>query len=113
MELIRECSPVYAFSAESSSSWITALNEETLDDSMEDGVVIVTLKAKLNEISHCFGSFLRPKLDVKGSVGGVNDHLPLRRRLQYVHRRHLAGLTPINLILKTSKKIEEAGSLTN
>jgi len=39
---------------------ITALNEEAFDDTMKDGVIVVTFEAKLNEVSNGFGSFFRP-----------------------------------------------------
>lgn len=68
----------------SGSGGIAALDEEGFDDAVEDGVVVVTLEAELDEVPHGFGGFLGPELDVDGSVRRLQHHLPLRRWLQYV-----------------------------
>lgn len=65
------------------------MDEEVLDDAVEDGVVVVAFEAELNEVPHGLGRFFRPELDVERAVRRVQHHLPLRRRLQHVHRRHL------------------------
>lgn len=72
----------------SGASGITALNEEGLDYTMEDCVVIVTFEAQLHEVSHGLRSFLWPKLYVQRPIIRRQYHLPLRRRLQHVNRRH-------------------------
>lgn len=65
------------------------MDEEGFDDAMEDGVVVETLETELHEVPHGFGGFLGPELDVDGSVSRLQQHLPLRRGLQYIDRRHL------------------------
>lgn len=39
---------------------VATLNEEIFDDTVEDGVVVVTFEAELNEVPNGFGSFFRP-----------------------------------------------------
>lgn len=75
---------------------IAALNEEGLDNAMEDGVVVVTVEAELDEVPDGFGGLLRPELDVQRPAIGLQYHLPPRRRLQYVDRRHCNPSVTLN-----------------
>lgn len=42
------------------SGGITGLNEERIDDAVEDGVVVVTLQAELDEVPDGLGGLLGP-----------------------------------------------------
>lgn len=59
---------------------VTTLDEEVLDDTVEDGVVVIAFKAKLNEVSDGFRSLLWPELNVERTARRVQHHLTLRRR---------------------------------
>lgn len=89
MKLIRKRIPINTFATCAGAGGIAALDEEVLDDAVEDGVVVVALEAELDEVPYGLGRFLRPELDVERAVRRVQHHLPLRRRLQHVHGRHL------------------------
>lgn len=72
-----------------SAGGIAALDEESFDDAMEDGVIVITFEAELNEIPGGLGRLFGPELHVEGAVSRVQHHFPLRRRLQYIDRRHV------------------------
>lgn len=71
---------------------VAALNEEVLDDAVEEGAVVVALEAELHEVARRLGGFLGPQLDVERASRRLHHHLPLRRGLKHVHRRHPASL---------------------
>ena len=51
MKLIHKRFSIGAFTALTSASWVSALNHEVFDHPMEDCVVIVAFKAKLEEVT--------------------------------------------------------------
>lgn len=73
---------------------VTTLDEEGLDDAVEDGAVVVALDAELDEVADGLGGFLGPELDVEWPHRRLHHHLPLRWRLQHVHRRHPCRASP-------------------
>ena len=50
----------------SSSRWISSLNDQISNDSMERKTIIVTIETMLDKISACFWRFFSPKFNVKG-----------------------------------------------
>jgi hypothetical protein len=71
---------------------VASLNKEVLDDAVEEGVVVVALEAELHEVARRLGGLLGPELDVERPCRRMYHHLPLRRRLEHVDRRHPAGV---------------------
>lgn len=65
------------------------MDEESFDDAMEDGVVVVTFEAELDEIPGGLGRLLWPQLHVEGTVCRIQHHFPLCRRFQYIDGRHV------------------------
>lgn len=63
------------------SGGVAALNEETLNDAVKDGFIVVAFKAELDEVPYGLGSLFGPELDVQRAVRSCDHHLPLRRRL--------------------------------
>lgn len=67
---------------------VAALNKKALDDTMEDGVVVVAFEAKLDEVADCFWGLFGPELDVQWAIRCVQYDLAFRRWLEHVYRRH-------------------------
>jgi len=60
MKLVKKWSAIDACTTLPSARWVTALHHETFDNTMEDSLVIVSLKAELNEIATCSWRLLGP-----------------------------------------------------
>jgi hypothetical protein len=82
---------------------VASLNEEVLDDAVEEGAVVVALEAELHEVARRLGGLLGPQLDVERPCRRMYHHLPLRRRLQHVDRRHPEGLLVATAAASTHK----------
>ena len=60
VKLIRKCSSIDRLPSFASPRWVSSLDHERLDYTVKDGIIVVTLQAKLNEVSASFGCLSAP-----------------------------------------------------
>jgi hypothetical protein len=89
MKLIFEGTSIDGLAPSSSASGITALYHEARNDSMEDGVIVVSLHAQLDEVPTSQRSLSRPQFYVKLTMTGVENDLASSWRLLHVVIAHL------------------------
>lgn len=77
MKLIFERCSVHRIAATSIAIRIAALHDETFDQAMEDGVIVVTLHTELNKIATCLRCFPTPQFDVNVTDGSFQQHLQM------------------------------------
>lgn len=67
---------------------LTHLYHEVLDHSVDESIVVVSLKSELDEVATGQRSFSRPKFNVDVTVGGMEKYLARGGRLREVDVGH-------------------------
>lgn len=89
MELIFKKAPrVDGFAAFTSSGGITALDYEARYQAVEDGVIVVAIKAELEEIARCEGGLFGEEFEEDVTCGSGEKDLRGGLRLEIVKRTH-------------------------
>lgn len=89
MEFIfEEAAGVDCLSAIASAGRIAALNDEAWDEAVEDSVIVVAIKAKLEKIAGCDGSLFGEEVEENITCGGGEEDLSRGLGLEVVESTH-------------------------
>jgi hypothetical protein len=97
VELILECMAVYALSTFSSACGVSSLSYEVLDNSVEDGSIVVVLHAELDKVPAGQRSLFAPQLDVQVPQCRLYQDLSMCQRLLVVNIAHASSFSTRSL----------------
>jgi len=88
VELVLKGLPVDGLAASAIAIWISALDNEALNQPVKLGVLVVSLQAELDEVPACFRTLSRPQLDVYVAHSGLQKDFSRCGRLLDVNIAH-------------------------
>lgn len=80
MELVGEgAAGVDGITAMTGTGGVAALENETWDESVEDGTIVVVVIGELEEVADGEGAFFTPEFELEGTLGCVENYFSAKR----------------------------------